>query len=215
MSTLQIIEIFSSIQGETSWTGLPTLFIRLASCNLRCTWCDTTYSFGRGTRYTITSILESVDHHALQHICVTGGEPLLQQDVFPLMSKLCDEDYQVILETGGSLSIASVDPRVKIILDVKCPGSGMEGRNFWDNIGKLKRSDEVKFVIKDKDDYCYAKGIVEQYALTQRVDQILFSPVFDELDPQELVEWILEDKLAVRLNLQMHKYIWSKEKRGV
>jgi 7-carboxy-7-deazaguanine synthase len=211
---LNIIEIFASVQGETSRTGLPSSFVRLASCNLRCSWCDTTYSFGRGNPISLSAIIEKIDCLGCKHVCITGGEPLLQENVYDLMKRLCDAGYVLNLETGGSLSIDRVDLRVHVILDVKCPGSEMSSKNFWPNFEFLKADDEVKFVIKDRLDYQYSKEICLQYHLWNKA-HILFSPVHHVLDPQLLVSWILEDKLAVRLNLQMHKYIWSPDTKGV
>ncbi len=215
VNVLRLIEIFASVQGESSLIGLPTTFVRLASCNLRCTWCDTPYSFGKGEPRSLEDILNKVETLGLQAVCVTGGEPLLQEKVLDLMHTLCDLGYLVSLETGGSLPIHKVDKRVKIILDLKCPGSGMVKKNLWDNIKELKREDEVKFVIKDKTDYIWAKERCEEFYLFDRCDTILFSPVHGLLDPKELVYWILEDKLPVRLNLQIHKYIWTPETKGV
>lgn len=213
--SLNLIEIFASVQGETSFTGCPTTFIRLAQCNLRCTWCDTTYSFGRGTPHAISDIIETVKANGCPYVCITGGEPLLQQNVHLLMSQLCDMGYILSLETGGSLPINTVDPRVHTILDIKCPGSGMSGKNLWSNLEILKSIDEVKFVITDSIDYAYAVDVINKYRLNERVKEILFSPVFNVLDSKVLVEWILRDKLPVRLNLQTHKYIWSPNTRGV
>lgn len=210
---LRLIEIFSSVQGETSFSGLPTTFIRLAACNLRCTWCDTTYSFGKGTPYSLDSILDEVKQKGCRYICVTGGEPLLQENVHPLMEALLEKGHIVSIETGGSLSTEKIDPRVKVILDIKCPGSGMEGKNDWSNINRLRGHDEVKFVLLDRKDYEYAKSKI--HLLDKKVSEILLSPVFGALDPKELVKWILEDKLPVRLNLQIHKWIWSPETKGV
>lgn len=213
--SLNLIEIFASVQGETSLAGLPTTFIRLAACNLRCTWCDTTYSFGRGIPHTLKAIIEQTEQFACPYVCVTGGEPLLQENVYALMSHLCDEGYLVSLETGGSLSTVKVDPRVRIILDVKCPDSGMNAKNFWPNLSALRAHDEVKFVINGLSDYQYAKEICETHRLFQHECSILFSPVHGVLNPKDLVQWILHDKIRVRLNLQIHKFIWTPETRGV
>lgn len=215
MTYLNLIEIFASVQGETSFTGLPTTFIRLAACNLRCSWCDTTYSFVKGEKKSLESILEKVEEFGCRHVCVTGGEPLLQENVHALMNRLCAMGYIVSLETGGSLSIAKVDPLVHIILDIKCPDSGMSHKNEWKNLELLKEKDEVKFVIMGKDDYAYAKDVCSRYLLFKRMGEVLFSPVFGKLDPKELVAWILKDKLPARLNLQIHKFIWSPETKGV
>lgn len=212
---LNLIEIFASVQGETSLTGLPTTFIRLAACNLRCTWCDTTYSFGRGEPYALETIMDQVRKNGCRHVCVTGGEPLLQDQVYPLMATLCKEGYAVSLETGGSLTTEKVDPRVRTILDIKCPGSAMSQKNCWENLGRLRSHDEVKFVVLDRLDYEYAKEVSMKYQLYQREMPILLSPVHGKLDPKELVGWILQDQLPARLNIQIHKHIWSPETKGV
>lgn len=215
MNSLQIIEIFKSVQGETSFVGLPTTFIRLAACNLRCTWCDTSYSFGKGETWSFSQILDRVQQFGCKNICITGGEPLLQSNVYSLMTTLCDKDHVLSLETGGSLPTNLVDSRVHIILDVKCPGSGMEHKNHWANLEKLRHQDEVKFVIKDQIDYQFAKQVCEKYQLFNKVNNVLFSPVFGVLHPQEIVSWILSDNLPVRLNLQIHKFIWEPLTKGV
>lgn len=212
---IYLTEIFKSIQGETSFAGLPTLFIRTAGCNLRCSWCDTTYSFSRGTATEISAIIDQAVESNVKHICITGGEPLIQENVFELMTLLCDKNFSLSLETGGSISVQNVDPRVTSIIDIKCPGSGMESKNFWQNLILLRPQDEVKFVVKDREDYDYAKKICSKYALFQRKNPILISPVHDVMDTQELVKWILEDSLPIRLNLQIHKYIWNPSTRGV
>lgn len=214
-NSLNLIELFASIQGETSLSGFPTTFVRLATCNLRCTWCDTSYSFGRGTPYLLDSIIAEVDRFACRHVCVTGGEPLLQENVHRLMAHLCNKGYILSIETGGSLSTEKIDSRVRIILDIKCPGSGMSEKNYWPNLNGLRPHDEVKFVIKDDDDYHYAKEISAKYHLYHRENPILLSPVHGILDPQTLISWILQDKIHARLNLQIHKYIWSPNTRGV
>jgi 7-carboxy-7-deazaguanine synthase len=213
--TLNIIEIFASVQGETSLSGLPTTFIRLAACNLRCTWCDTNYSFGRGTPMDLAAIIEQTKKNGCRYVCVTGGEPLLQENVFPLMKALADQNFKVSLETGGSLCISKVDPRINTILDIKCPGSGMSHKNLWSNISLLNETSEVKFVILDKNDYDFAKDICTKYDLYKTTREILFSPVFGVLEAKTLVEWILQDLLPVRLNLQLHKFIWDPKTRGV
>lgn len=213
-NVLYLTEIFPSVQGETGFTGLPTTFIRLSQCNLRCTWCDTTYSFKKGTAFSFEQILDKVNTFGCRYICITGGEPLLQSNIFPLMSQLCDLGYTLSLETGGSLSIEQVDPRVHVVLDIKCPGSGMNHKNDWSNLDRIRLNDEVKFVIKDLEDYQYAKEIADKYDLYKKAN-VLFSPVFGELDPKDLVSWILHDKISVRLNMQIHKFIWSSETKGV
>lgn len=215
MTELNLIEIFASVQGETSLTGLPTTFIRLAACNLRCTWCDTTYSFGRGISHRLSAILDTVETNGCPYVCVTGGEPLLQNNVYELMTSLCDRGYTVSLETGGSLPTTKVDPRVRVILDIKCPGSGMNEKNCWDNLLRLQEHDEVKFVILDKVDFDYSLHVCQEYGLLKRKKEVLFSPVFDKLEAKTLVAWILAHRLPARLNCQIHKFIWSPTTKGV
>lgn len=212
---LYLTEIFSSVQGETSFTGVPTTFIRLSACNLRCSWCDTSYSFQRGTPWKLEEIIHDVKQRGSTHICITGGEPLLQKNVYPLMETLCNQGFILSLETGGSLPITQVDSRVHVILDIKCPGSGMHAKNEWSNLSQMQSKDEIKFVLAHAQDYEYAKAICAEYNLYSKVKHVLFSPVHQQLDPKELVAWILRDRLPVRLNLQMHKYIWDPLKRGV
>jgi 7-carboxy-7-deazaguanine synthase len=214
-NTLQLIELFSSVQGESSTVGWPTTFIRLAGCNLRCTWCDTPYSFGRGYATQLQSILEQVKEFGCRYVCVTGGEPLLQRHVYPLMQILCDRGYLVSVETGGSLSTHEVDSRVKTIIDIKCPGSGMSHRNLWENLARLRPGDEIKFVLLHREDYLWAVEICQRYQLWQEEYTVLLSPVHNQLDPKELLAWMLADRLPARLNVQLHKYIWSPETRGV
>ena len=215
MPTLNTTEIFNSVQGETTFVGLPTTFIRLSACNLRCTWCDTTYSFAKGNAMELTEIEAIVEKNGSRHVCITGGEPLLQKEVLPLMENLCRKGYILSLETGGSLSTEKVPEAVHTILDIKCPGSGMEEKNYWPNIGLLRAHDEVKFVLLDRADYEYAREIIRKYRLEAKVQSILLSPVHGALDPQILVGWILEDRLPVRLNLQIHKTIWTPQTQGV
>lgn len=212
---LFITEIFKSIQGESSYVGLPTTFVRLSGCNLRCGWCDATYSFKRGEKLSLSSIYDKIFTHRTPYVCITGGEPLLQSSIFPFMTFLADQGHHLSLETSGSLSIRKVDSRVKVILDVKCPGSRMEEKNHWENLDLLKEFDEVKFVILDRQDYEYAKSICQKFKLFEKVDNVLFSCVHHTMDSQTLVEWILEDNLPVRLNLQIHKFIWSPNTIGV
>jgi len=211
---LKINEIFYSIQGESSKVGLPCVFIRLTYCNLRCTYCDTEYAFYQGKDYTIDEILTEIKKFNCNLVEVTGGEPLFQDESLDLMKKLCDNNYEVMLETGGSLSIENVDKRVKVILDFKCPSSKMEKKNFYDNVKFLKPNDEVKFVIGDKEDYEWSKNLIEKYNLFSKCE-ILFSPVFDNIDNHNLSEWILKDNLNVRFQIQLHKHIWEPDKRGV
>ena len=211
---LKINEIFYSIQGESSLAGLPCIFIRLTYCNLRCSYCDTEYAFYEGTDYTIEEILAEIKKYECKLVEITGGEPLVQKEVLPLMKKLCDSGYYVIIETGGSLSIKEIDKRVKIIMDLKCPSSKMAEKNLYENIDVLKLNDEVKFVIGNRQDYDWSKNVISQYLLTEKCS-VLFSNVFEELKPVQLAEWILEDNLKVRFQIQMHKYIWDPKKRGV
>jgi 7-carboxy-7-deazaguanine synthase len=213
LMTLNITELFRSVQGETSYTGIPTFFVRLAACNLRCRWCDTPYSFPRGEPTSIDDIIEQIENSGCRYVCITGGEPLLQKEVHTLMKQLADRGFILSLETGGSLTIKDVDPRVKVILDIKCPGSLMDAKNDWTNIPLLKSTDEIKFVIADRKDYDWTKSICARYRLWSHT--VLFSPVHGELDPRELVSWILEDKLPARLNMQLHKYIWGATVKGV
>ncbi len=213
--TLSLTEFFVSVQGESTLIGCPTAFVRLASCNLRCRWCDTTYSFGKGIAYSCDQLLDKIETSGCRYVCITGGEPLLQEEVYPFMTMLCDQGYTVNLETGGSLSTSKVDPRVKVILDIKCPKSGMSHKNHWPNLDLLNPHDEVKFVLADENDYNFAKGIINQYDLETKTQALLFSPVHGVLNPQDLVNWILRDQLPVRLNLQIHKYIWTPTTKGV
>ena len=212
--TLQITEIFHSIQGESTRVGQPCVFVRLTGCPLRCTWCDTEYAFYGGEPIGIDAILDRVQAYGCPLVEVTGGEPLHQPGALVLLTKLCDAGIQVMLETSGAFDISAIDPRVSIIMDAKCPGSGMTDRMRWANMGHLSQKDEVKFVLKDRSDYEWARGIVKEYDLGKRC-AVLFSPVFSSLDLQPLAEWILSDRLPVRLQVQLHKLIWNPETRGV
>jgi 7-carboxy-7-deazaguanine synthase len=214
MNSLVVNEIFHSIQGESSQAGFPCVFVRLTACNLRCTWCDTEYAFTEGERMSIPEILERVGAFGCRRVEVTGGEPLLQEAALGLMSELCDRGYDVMLETGGALSIAAVDGRVRRIVDIKCPGSGMSDRNFWGNIRELKPTDEVKFVLRDRADFEWAMDAIREHGLSDRCP-VLFSPVFGELEPAALAGWILESRAPVRMQLQLHKFIWEPSTRGV
>lgn len=211
---LKVNEIYFSIQGESTFAGLPCIFIRLTYCNLRCTYCDTEYAFYEGKEITIAEILNEINKYDCKLVELTGGEPLVQPEAITLMKILCENGYQVLLETGGSLPISGIDPRVKIILDLKCPSSAMMKKNLYQNIDHLKNSDELKFVIGTREDYEWAKGILNKYKLMDRCT-VLFSVVFGILEPVELVNWILEDNLNVRFQLQMHKYIWDPVMKGV
>jgi len=212
--SLVINEIFHSIQGESSFAGMPCVFVRLTYCNIRCTYCDTEYAFYEGKEMSLDEIVAAVDAYGCRRVEVTGGEPLFQAGVHPLMTRLCDAGYEVLVETGGSLDIAVVDPRVRRIVDFKCPSSGMEKKNLWSNAGALTARDEVKFVIGDRADYEWAKEKIALHGLAAKCP-LLMSVVFGKLEPVILSEWILADKLDVRFQLQMHKYIWHPEKRGV
>lgn len=211
---IKINEIFYSIQGESSAAGLPTVFVRLTGCNLRCTYCDTEYAFYEGKEYSIDEIVEQVKSYKCNLVEITGGEPLLQEESLELMKRLADEGFSVMLETSGSISIKDVDRRVKIIMDLKCPSSGMEKKNLYDNISYLKESDEVKFVVGNREDYDWAKEQISSSNLDE-THEVLISPVFGKINPREIVNWILEDNLKVRFQLQMHKFIWEPDKRGV
>ena len=211
---LKVNEIYYSIQGESTFAGKPCVFIRLTYCNLRCSYCDTEYAFYEGEDKSIEEVIEEVKKYDSKLVEVTGGEPLVQKEAIHLMRKLCDDGYEVLLETGGSLPINSVDKRVRVILDLKCPSSNMKGKNLYENLDHLKPIDEVKFVIGTREDYDWSKEIITQYTLNEKCE-ILFSVVFDKLEPLTLTNWILEDKLNVRFQLQMHKFIWKPEERGV
>ena len=211
---IKVNEIFYSIQGEGTSAGLPCVFVRLTGCNLRCTYCDTEYAFYEGTDKSIEQIIEQVRSYNCNLVEITGGEPLQQIESLDLMKELCENNFNVLLETGGSLTIKEVDKRVKIIMDLKCPSSGMEKKNLYSNIDFIKPTDEVKFVIETREDYDWAKNILENYKLDNKT-QILFSPVFGKVNYELIVNWILEDNLNVRFQLQMHKFIWDPEKRGV
>ena len=214
MTELTINEIFHSIQGESSYVGLPCVFVRLTGCNLRCVWCDTEYAFYEGREMSLDEILADVEKYKCKLVEVTGGEPLAQEGVLELMKILCDDGFVVLLETGGSISIADVDPRVRRIVDFKCPGSGMEKRNLWENIKHLKPTDEVKLVVANREDFDWSVEVIRKNTLESRCP-VLMSPVFAELQPIELAQWILESGANVRMQLQMHKYIWEPETRGV
>lgn len=203
---LRLTEIFYSIQGESAAAGRPCVFVRLARCNLRCTWCDTTYSFEGGARRTISDIVEEVAGYGCRLVEITGGEPLLQRPVHALMTRLCDEGYEVLLETSGSLDISPVDRRVRVIMDLKPPGSGEVAKNRWENVAALKPTDEVKFVILDRADYAWALAACREHGLFERAN-VIFSPVHGVMDAHELSTWILEDRLPVRLGLQLHKFL--------
>ena len=212
---LTINEIFHSIQGESTYAGRPCVFVRLTACDLRCTWCDTAYAFYEGRKMSIDEVVEAVDRHGCPLVEITGGEPLLQEDVYPLMERLLAAGRTVMLETGGHRSIARVPERVLKIVDVKCPGSGEADRNDWENLGRLGPDDQVKFVVKDRADYDFARAVISRHHLAGRAGAILLSPVHGVLDPKTLSEWMLADRLPARLQLQLHKFIWPPDTRGV
>jgi 7-carboxy-7-deazaguanine synthase len=212
-TVIKINEIFFSLQGESSRIGLPTVFIRLTGCPMRCNYCDTAYAFNGGENLTIHAILAKVASYKTQYITVTGGEPLAQRECLDLLTTLCDSSYEVSLETGGALSIKDVDPRVKVILDIKTPGSGEVKNYHWPNLNYLKAKDEIKLVITDHEDYLWAKNTIQEKNLLGNFD-ILFSPSFEQVESQDLAEWILKDQLPVRLQLQLHKILWG-QKPGV
>jgi 7-carboxy-7-deazaguanine synthase len=212
---LTVNEIFHSIQGESSYAGLPCVFVRLTACDLRCSWCDTPYAFHDGRKRELEDVMSDVRSFGCRLVEVTGGEPLLQPDVYPLMERLVGEGFLVLLETGGHLPIDRVPRGVVRIVDVKCPGSGESGKVHWDNLLHLTARDEVKFVVGDRPDYEFASGVVARHGLADRVSSVLFSPVHGRLAPADLAAWVLADRLPVRVQLQVHKYIWSPDRRGV
>ena len=207
-TTLRLTEVFLSLQGETSRAGLPTVFIRLTGCPLRCRWCDTPYSFQGGETVTLNSILTRVAEYGVSTVCVTGGEPLAQKNCPTLLSALCDAGYSVSLETSGALDVGMVDPRVSRIVDIKPPESGEEARNRWENIAHLTPRDEIKFVLASRADYEWAREVMRSQKLDQ-VCPILFSPVQGELPPAQMAEWVLADRLPVRMQVQLHKMLWG------
>jgi 7-carboxy-7-deazaguanine synthase len=205
---LRVSEVFFSIQGESTRVGLPTVFVRLTGCPLRCRWCDTAYAFQGGDTVSVGQVLERVSGFPARHVCVTGGEPLAQRNCLILLSSLCDAGYDVSLETSGALDIAAVDSRVSVVMDIKAPGSGEEGKNRWDNLGHLKPADEIKLVLANEADYLWARDRLAEIPVPARV-AVLMSPVQGSLDPAQLAEWILRDGLAVRLQVQLHKVLWG------
>ncbi|OPY69935.1 MAG: 7-carboxy-7-deazaguanine synthase [Syntrophorhabdus sp. PtaU1.Bin002] len=211
---LKVNEVFHSIQGESTFAGLPCTFIRLTGCNLRCSYCDTAYAYEEGKEWSIPDLIDCAKHYQSPLVEVTGGEPLLQAGTPELVRALLDEDREVLVETNGSLDISVIDKRAVIIMDMKCPDSGMSDKNLFANVGCLKSRDEVKFVIASEGDYSWAKSMIKEHRL-ERTCTILFSSVYGKLRPSRLAEWILRDRLKARLQLQLHKYIWEPEKRGV
>lgn len=214
--SLRITEIFLSIQGESSHAGRPCAFVRLTGCPMRCVWCDSEYTFYGGERISFEDIFIKLDDFGCRLVEVTGGEPLAQKNVFPFITELCDRGYEVLIETGGYVSIETVDPRAKIILDVKCPASGEAERNYWPNLDRIRLDlDEVKFVVADLNDWEFAREVIGRYDLENRAKEILISPVHGPLNLVEIAEAVSRSGLKVRLNLQLHKYIWGAEARGV
>jgi len=212
---LTVNEIFYSIQGESTFAGRPCVFVRLTACDLRCVWCDTPYAFSEGRKMEVDEVVADLARYDCPIVEITGGEPLLQDDVYPLMERLLAAGRTVLIETGGHVSLSRVPGAVVKIMDVKCPASGESARMCWDNINRLTSRDQVKFVIQGRGDYEFARDVVGKYALERRCAAVLFSPVHGELAPRDLAAWILADKLPVRLQLQLHKYIWGAATRGV
>jgi len=206
----RVTEIFYSLQGETRTVGLPTVFVRLTGCPLRCTFCDTAYAFHDGEKRAISDIVDEVKTYQPRYVTVTGGEPLAQKTCFPLLTALCDLGVEVSLETCGAMDISEVDPRVICVMDLKTPGSGEEAKNRYDNIALLKQTDQLKFVICNRDDYDWAVEKLQEYDLVAKCD-VLFSPIHGLLNPADLADWVVADNLAVRMQIQMHKYLWNDE----
>jgi Organic radical activating enzymes len=212
---LTVNEIYTSIQGESTWAGLPCVFVRLTFCDLRCSYCDTEYAFYAGTKRPVDDVLAEVLAIDCPLVEITGGEPLLQKNVLPLMAKLCDAGRTVLIETSGAHDISQIDPRVHRIMDLKTPSSGECARNRFENIPHLAKRDEVKFVLGSREDYEWARTQIREHRLAERVNAVLLSPVFGKIDPRNIVEWMLEDKLPVRFQLQLHKFIWDPRTKGV
>ena len=221
-SSMQVTEIFRSIQGESTYAGLPCIFVRLTGCNLRCVWCDTAYAFNGGKKMSVEEVLAAVralsdpeGRRRVSLVELTGGEPLLQPEIYPLADRLLENGYRVLIETSGERYIGQLPPPVVRIVDVKCPGSGEAGKFCMENLGALRPHDQIKFVVADRRDYEWARSFLAEQRLAERVEAVIFSPVFGALEPRPLAEWILEDGLPVRLGLQLHKFIWDPETRGV
>lgn len=210
---LRVTEIFHSIQGESTHAGRPCAFVRLTGCNLRCRWCDSEYTFTGGEKMSLEDVVAKVKSYGCDLVEITGGEPLAQQEAFDLIRRLCDEGLEVLIETSGSIDITPVDRRAKIILDIKCPGSGEVEKNRWSNLDDLRPHDEIKFVIAGRGDYDWARNVINEKRLAGRT--ILFSPVWGELDLKSLAEWMLADRVPARLQTQLHKHIWGADVRGV
>jgi len=215
LKKLTVNEIYQSVQGESTWAGLPCVFVRLTFCDLRCTYCDTEYAFYEGQKMDLTEIVEKVRSFGCPLVEVTGGEPLLQPNCVPLLAMLCESGLTVLLETSGAHDIAAVDPRVHRIMDLKTPSSGECARNLYENIAHLTPRDEIKFVVGSREDYEWAREKMREYDLARRVNAVLFSPIFGKIAPADIVAWMLEDKLPARFQLQMHKFIWEPRARGV
>jgi len=213
--TLTVNEIYQSIQGESTWAGERCVFVRLTFCDLRCNYCDTKYAFYEGKKQTLNEIVDLVRRFDCPLVEITGGEPLLQKNVLLLMSMLANAGHTVLLETSGAHDISKIDPSVHRIMDLKTPGSGQVEKNLWSNIDHLTKRDEVKFVMGSREDYEWSCDKVQKFDLTKRCHAVLFSPIFGRIDPRQIVEWILADKLNVRFQLQMHKFIWTPSQRGV
>lgn len=212
MTELRITEIFHSLQGETRTAGLPTVFVRLTGCPLRCGYCDTAYAFSGGVLRTLDSIVDEVAGYAPRYVCVTGGEPLAQKECLPLLTALCERGWEVSLETSGALDVSAVDARVVKVMDLKTPASGEVHRNLYENIAHLTKHDQLKFVICNRSDYEWARFKLDEYRLPERVDEVLFSPSFAVLPARDLAQWILDDRLPVRMQIQLHKVIWGEER---
>jgi 7-carboxy-7-deazaguanine synthase len=212
---LTVNEIYQSIQGESTWAGLPCVFVRLTFCDLRCSYCDTEYAFYAGTKRPLEDVLAEVLAFDCPLVEITGGEPLLQKNVLPLMASLCDAGRTVLIETSGAHDISGIDPRVHRIMDLKTPSSGECARNRLENIAHLTRGDEVKFVLGSREDYEWARAQIAEHRLAERVGAVLLSPVFGKIDPRDIVAWMLEDKIPVRFQLQMHKFIWDPKTKSV
>jgi 7-carboxy-7-deazaguanine synthase len=211
---MRLTEIFYSIQGESSFIGRPCVFIRTTACNLRCTWCDTTYSFYGGEEMSLDDIIQKVASYGCKRVEITGGEPMLQKEIYALCDRLLAAEYTVLLETGGSLDLSKLDPRVIKIVDLKCPGSGEAEKNYWPNLDILQPHDQIKFVIKDRADYDWTLQVIRQHRLDARF-HLLFSPVFGIMELRPLAEWMLADRVQAQLQVQLHKFIWPPEMRGV
>ena len=215
MDTLQINEIFLSIQGESTFAGLPCVFVRTTGCPLRCSWCDTKYAYSEGKEMSLDAVMGQVKGYGVPLVEATGGEPLAQKGMLPLLTLLCDEGKTVLLETSGAVDIAPVDPRVHVIMDIKCPVSGMTDRMRWENIQHLESKDEVKFVLANREDYEFARQTIHEHDLAKRCGSVLLSTVFGQVNRKDIVAWMLEDRLPARFQLQMHKFIWDPDARGV